>query len=75
MSKTYRSASLELIAVGTRAEAIKKVIGHMEKKDSVRSGSFYGRFTFRADDDSGFTISIFNGSVKCVLKWNASRNA
>lgn len=75
MSKVYKSASFTFEASGTRAEAIKACIDYLANLESVKAGCFCGRFTWRAADESGFTIRIdaCNFSVSCVSKWNAAR--
>lgn len=73
--KLYTSASIDFTFEGTRAEAIKACIAYLANRESVKAGCFSGRFTWRADDESGFTLKIdaVNFTVTCAQKWNAAR--
>lgn len=71
---TFSALSLE----GTRAEAIRMAINFLAEgiqRNLVKYGS---RYTWRAEDESGFTIQIKGPSVQwvavCVSKWNATRD-
>lgn len=70
--KNFISAELNLQVEGTRANAIREAIQILTER--AKNG-FYGRFAFRATDDSGFVISVGSGTAKLAHKWNASRYA
>lgn len=72
--KTYRSSSFAFEFTGTRSDAIKKCVEHLAKVKDIS----IGRYTWRADDDSGFTIRVYDDygikRVELYFKWNATRN-
>lgn len=69
--KTYKSSSWDKEFTGTRTECIKDAILFIK---SLGGHPVDARYSWRADDDSGFTLQIKSGQVSCVNKWNASRN-
>lgn len=80
--KTFKAKSNNFgrTFTGSRTDAIEQVKDYFYSLIAV-SGIEPGRYNFRADDESGFTIRVYNDNssptgfaVQCVAKWNAARN-
>lgn len=72
--KTFQSASFDFPITASRKEAINKAkwfLNSIMGNANLQPGQ---RFTWRADDESGFTLTITKGLfAACVNKWNAAR--
>lgn len=68
MEKTYKSSSWEKTFSGTRTQAIKGALEYLKTFPVLN-----GRYTWRAEDESGFTIQAFFGQATLAFKWNAAR--
>lgn len=74
MNKVYKSSSLAFEATGSRSEAIRQCLDYLKNNDGVKNQGFTGRFTWRSDDESGFTIAVYSPfNIVVTLKWNAAR--
>lgn len=75
--KSWNSSSYSREFYGNRKYAIEQVIAYFTKLLAT-SDIQPGRYTFRADDESGFTVRVYSTTdgfaVECVAKWNAARN-
>lgn len=76
--KVFQSSSFFKIFSGTRASAIVAAIHFLNELIANSEAEPHARYTWRADDESGFTIQIketTGGYVAvCVSKWNATRD-
>lgn len=75
--KTFDSASFDYPVSGNRTEAIRQAINFLTRLIKTSDVTPHARYTWRASDESGFTIQIketTGGYVAvCVNKWNAAR--
>lgn len=71
-AKIYKSASFtRTFETNTRNYAITLAIAFLKTVDGVKGN----RFTWRAEDESGFTVKVeLGGEVKLMHKWNAARD-
>lgn len=79
---TYDSASFDYPISGTRKYAIESALKFLTQKIKDNSSLVIvgHRFTWRAADDSGFTIAIKDNGMGFAIpvlahKWNKSRNS
>lgn len=76
MKKVYKSNIFARTFEGTRTEAIKAAIEYFKAVWPTFGEEEIKRYTWRADDDSGFTVTCTpkSNTVYCSHKWNANRN-
>lgn len=82
--KTFKSNSFANEYKGYRIDAIRWAINLLTRLIADGTVATPNRYTWRAEDESGFTIQVYNTAiadhypqqlaVKCAYKWNAARN-
>lgn len=75
--KTFKSSSFAVEFKGTRAIAIsaaREYLSRLITDGTIRSPEH--RYTWRADDGSGFTLALTSLTLSIYVshKWNAARN-
>ena len=67
----FKSSSVAVEFVGTRTEAMDEAIEYCKK---LPFSTETRRYTWRADNGSGFTIVKKKDVTEVANKWNAARN-